>query len=249
MAGHSHWAGIKHRKGAQDAKRGKIFSKHAKAIITAARMGGDDPDMNLKLKYAIEKAKADNMPKDNIERAIKKGCGKLEDGSNFDELTYDGYGPSGVAIVVEALTDNRNRTGPEIKRIFEKKGGSLGEAGCVSWMFERKSSFFVKAEGLDEEQVMELVLELEAEDYQSEEDGFLILGNPKDFGRINKQLSEREYLTVDRSDITLIPKNTITLNKDNVSRVLALMEALDDHEDVQNCYANFEIPEDLMDQL
>jgi YebC/PmpR family DNA-binding regulatory protein len=249
MAGHSHWAGIKHRKGAQDAKRGKIFSKHAKAIITAARLGGDDPDMNLKLKYAIDKAKADNMPKDNIERAVKKGAGKLDDGSSFDELSYDGYGPAGVAIVVEALTDNRNRTGPEIKRIFEKKGGSLGEAGCVSWMFDRKSSFIVRAEGMDEDAVMEVVLEIDAEDYQAEGDTFVILGSPKDFGRIKKLLDDREDLTVERAEINLIPKNTITLNRDNVRQVLALMEALDDHEDVQNCYANFEIPEDLMDQL
>ncbi|MBU0754351.1 MAG: YebC/PmpR family DNA-binding transcriptional regulator, partial [Planctomycetes bacterium] len=151
MAGHSHWAGIKHRKGAQDAKKGKIFSKHAKAIMTAARLGGGDPEMNLRLKYAIDKAKADNMPKDNIERAVKKGSGDL-DGMTLAEVAYEGYGQGGIAVIAETLTDNRNRTGPEIKMIFEKKGGNIGEPGCVAWMFDRKSSFLVKAEGMDEDQ-------------------------------------------------------------------------------------------------
>lgn len=248
MAGHSHWAGIKHRKGAQDAKKGKIFSKHAKAIITAARMGGGDPEMNLSLKYAIEHAKADNMPKDNIERAVKKGSGELE-GANFDEVSYEGYGQAGVAIIAEALTDNRNRTGPEVKRIFEKKGGNMGEPGCVGWMFDRKSSFLVKGEGLTEDQLMEIVLEIEAEDYQEEGDKFLIYGSPTDFGRINNALSERDDLEVEQSEITLLPKNTVTVNVETARKLLALMEALDDHEDVQNCYANFEIPEELMDQI
>jgi YebC/PmpR family DNA-binding regulatory protein len=249
MAGHSHWAGIKHRKGAQDAKRGKIFSKHAKAIMTAARLGGGDPDMNLKLKYAIDKAKADNMPKDNIERAVKKGTGDL-DGSNLEEVSYEGYGQGGVAIIVETLTDNRNRTGPEIKRVFEKKGGNLGEPGCVSWMFDRKSSFLVKGENLDEEKLMETVLELEAEDYQAEGDKFLIIGSPTDFGRIGKLLVEREDLELEQSEITLIPKNTITLEDvEAAKKIIVLMEALDDHEDVQSCYANFEIPEEMMENL
>ncbi|MHC4943507.1 MAG: YebC/PmpR family DNA-binding transcriptional regulator [Planctomycetota bacterium] len=249
MAGHSHWAGIKHRKGAQDAKRGKIFSKHAKAIMTAARLGGGDPEMNLKLKYAIDKAKADNMPKDNIERAVKKGTGELE-GSSLEEVAYEGYGQGGVAIIVETLTDNRNRTGPEIKRTFEKKGGNLGEPGCVSWMFDRKSSFLVKGENLDEEALMEVVLELEAEDYQSEGDKFLIIGSPTDFGRIGKLLQEREGLELEQSEITLIPKNTITLEDVEVAKkIIVLMEALDDLEDVQSCYANFEIPEEMMGNL
>jgi YebC/PmpR family DNA-binding regulatory protein len=248
MAGHSHWAGIKHRKGAQDAKKGKIFSKHAKAIITAARVGGGDPEMNLSLKYAIDRAKADNMPKDNIERAVKKGSGELE-GANFDEVSYEGYGQGGVAIIAEALTDNRNRTGPEVKRIFEKKGGNMGEPGCVAWMFERKSSFLVKGEGLTEDQLMEIVLEIEAEDYQAEGDKYLIYGSPTDFGRINNALAERDDLEVEQSEITLLPKNTVTVDLEAARKLLALMEALDDHEDVQNCYANFEIAEELMDQI
>ncbi len=249
MAGHSHWAGIKHRKGAQDAKRGQIFSKHARAIITAAKMGGGDPEANLALKYAIERAKADNMPKDNIERAIKKATGQLDDGSNFESLTYEGFGPGGVAVIVETLTDNRNRTGPEIRRIFEKRGGNMGEAGCVSWMFDRKSSFLVKGEGLDEERVMELVLEIEAEDYREEGDGFMILGAPTDFARIKKLLEERSDLSLERAEITMMPKNTVKLDLDKARSVLALLEMLDDHEDVQNCYANFEIPDELMDQI
>ncbi len=249
MAGHSHWAGIKHRKGAKDAKKGKIFSKHAKAIITAARIGGGDPEMNLRLKYAIEKAKADNMPKDNIERAVKKGSGKLDGASTYSDLTYDGYGPGSVAIVVEALTDNRNRTGPEIKRIFEKKGGSLGEAGCVSWMFDKQSFFLVSGEGLDEDKLMEIVLEIEAEDYKKDGDRFIVFASPTDFGKINTALADRDDLSVEQAEITLVPKNTVVLDEEKVKKVLALMDALDDHEDVQNCYSNFEIPDELMDKL
>lgn len=248
MAGHSHWAGIRHRKGAQDAKRGKIFSKHARAIITAARLGGADLEMNLKLRYAVDKAKADNMPKDNIERAIKKGTGQME-GSDFTELTYEGFGPDGVAIITEALTDNRNRTGPEVRRIYEKKGGHVGDAGCVSWMFDRKASFLVKGEGLSEEALMEIVLEIEADDLNPEGDKYLILANPTDFGRIKNALEARDDLEVEQAEITMIPKNTVTLDLNQAKRVLALMEALDDHDDVQNCYANFEIPEELMKDL
>jgi YebC/PmpR family DNA-binding regulatory protein len=248
MAGHSHWAGIKHRKGAQDAKRGKIFSKHAKVIITAAKLGGGDPEMNLDLRYAIERAKAENMPKDKIERAIKKGTGKLE-GSDYTAISYEGYGPGGVAIIVETLTDNRNRTAPEIRRIFEKKGGNMGESGCVSWMFDQKSSFIVKAEGMNEDRLMELVLEIEAEDYQAEGDKYMILGSPTDFARIKNLLQTREDIELERAEITQIPKNTIKLDLEKAKSVLALMEMLDDHDDVQNCYANFEIPEELMDQI
>jgi len=248
MAGHSHWAGIKHRKGAQDKKRGKIFSKHAKAIIIAARMGGPDPDMNLRLKYAIEKSKADNMPKDNIERAVKKGAGKLE-GADYYELSYEGYGPEGVSIIAEALTDNRNRTAPEIRRIFEKKGGNMGDAGCVSWMFDKKSSFMIDPQGLSEDELMEIVLEIEAEDLQEEGDKFLIIGSPTDFGKIKSSLEEREDLKVETSDLTMIPKNLVTLSLENTRKALALMEVLDDHEDIQNCYANFVVPEEWLDQL
>jgi YebC/PmpR family DNA-binding regulatory protein len=248
MAGHSHWAGIKHRKGAQDAKRGKIFSKHAKAIITAAKIGGGDPDMNLDLRYAIERARADNMPKDNIERAVKKGTGKLE-GSDFAVLSYEGFGPGGVAVIVDVLTDNRNRTGPEIRRIFEKRGGNLGEAGCVSWMFDRKASFLVNAEGLTEDQLMEIVLEIEAEDYRAEGDEFMIFANPTDFARIRDRLEARKDIELERAEITQLPKTTVKLDVEKARSVLALLEMIDDHDDVQNCYANFEIPDELMDQL
>ncbi len=248
MAGHSHWAGIKHRKGAQDAKKGKIFSKHAKAIITAARLGGGDPEMNLRLKYAIEKAKADNMPKDNIERAVKKGTGELE-GSQFVELMYEGYAPGGVAVMIEALTDNRNRTAPEVRKILEKRGGNMGESGSVSWMFEKKASFLVKGENLDEETLMEAALELGADDMQEEGEAFLILAEPQEFGTINNALRGTEGISVEQAEITMIPKNSVMLDLDSAKTVLAVMEELDDHEDVQNVYANFEIPEELMDQL
>lgn len=248
MAGHSHWAGIKHRKGAQDAKKGKVFSKHAKAIITAARLGGGDPEMNLRLKYAIDKAKADNMPKDNIERAVKKGTGQLE-GADFVELMYEGYSVGGVAVMIEALTDNRNRTAPEIRKILEKRGGNMGESGSVSWMFEKKASFLVSGEELDEDILMEKALELGADDMQEEGDAFLILADPKEFGVINSGLIEADGINVERAEITMIPKNSVMLDLDAARTVLQVMEELDDHDDVQNVFANFEIPEGLMDQL
>jgi YebC/PmpR family DNA-binding regulatory protein len=248
MAGHSHWAGIKHRKGAQDAKRGKIFSKHAKAITTAARLGGGDPEMNLRLKYAIEKAKADNMPKDNIERAVKKGSGDLE-GENYVELMYEGFYPGGIAVMIEALTDNRNRTAPEIRKVFEKRGGNMGESGCVSWMFEKRATFLVSADGLDEDSAMELALDVGAEDFQEEGEGFLILADPTEFSVVRDGLEKADGVSIRRAEITMIPKDTITLDLDRARQVVALMEELDDHEDVQNVYANFEIPEEVVDQL
>jgi len=251
MAGHSHWAGIKHRKGAQDAKRGKIFSKHAKAIITAAKIGGSDPDMNLRLKYAIEKAKADNMPKDNIERSVKKGAGEL-DGSNYVELMYEGFYPGGIAVMIEALTDNRNRTAPEIRKIFEKRGGNMGESGSVGWMFQKKASFLVsdpEGKPLDEDWLMEQVLEMGAEDLQEEGDKFLILSDHTDYAVVKEALDKCEGLSVETAEITMIPNTMISLDLDKARKVLSLMEELDDHDDVQNVYANFEISEELMAQL
>jgi len=248
MAGHSHWAGIKHRKGAQDAKRGKIFSKHAKAIITAARLGGGDPEMNLRLKYAIERAKAENMPKDNIDRAVKKGSGELE-GVNYVELVYEGFYPGGIAVMIEALTDNRNRTAPEVRKIFEKRGGNMGESGAVSWMFQKKASFLVTGENLDETWLMEKVMDLSAEDLNEEGDGYQIIADPKDFAVVKEGLERCEEIQLERSEITMIPNTTVTLDLDKAQQVLALMEELDDHEDVQNVYSNFDIPEDLMQQL
>jgi len=204
--------------------------------------------MNLRLKYAIDKAKADNMPKENIDRAVKKGTGGLE-GENYAELMYEGFYPGGVAIMIEALTDNRNRTAPEIRKIFEKRGGTMGESGSVSWMFEKKASFLISGDGLDENSVMERALEVGAEDFQEEDDGYLILADPKDFAAVKEGLEAGEGIVLERSEITMIPKNTVTLDSEKASRVLALMEELDDHEDVQNVYANFEIPEDQMEGL
>ncbi len=248
MAGHSHWAGIKHRKGAQDAKKGKIFSKHAKVIITAARIGGGDPEMNLRLKYAIERARADNMPKDNIDRAVKKGTGELE-GESFVELMYEGIAPGGVAVMIEALTDNRNRTAPEIRKIFEKRGGTMGKSGSVSWMFQKKASFIVTGEDLDENTLMEKALEVGAEDLQEEGDGFMILADPADFATVKRELEQDEAITIERSEITMIPANPVVLDLDQARRVLAILEELDDHEDVQNVFANIEIPEKVVNQL
>jgi len=214
-------------------------------------LGGADPEMNLRLKYAIEKAKADNMPKDNIERAVKKGAGEL-DGSDYVELMYEGFYPGGIAVMIEALTDNRNRTAPEIRKIFEKRGGNMGESGSVGWMFQKKATFLVadpEGKPLDEDWLMEQVLDMGAEDLQEEGDKFLILSEPTDFAIVKEALDSCEGIAVETAEITMIPNTMIALNLDMARKVLSLMEELDDHDDVQNVYANFEISEELMDLL
>ena len=248
MSGHSHWAGIKYKKAAADAKRGKIWSKVARMIIVAAKQGGGDPAANLALRYAIDKAKAANMPKDTIEKAVKKGTGELE-GTSFEEVLYEGYGPNGVAIMVEALTDNRNRTGPEIKRIFEKHGGSLGTSGCVNWMFTKKGLITVNTAGADEEQLMEIALNAGADDMEAVGEVFEITCEPGAYEQLKQTLQDNEIVT-EVAEISMVPQNTIDIdNEQTAKRIISLMEAFDDHDDVQNAYANFDISEDVMARL
>lgn len=248
MSGHSHWSGIKHKKALVDAKRGKLWSKLARMIIVAAKDGGGDPSANLSLRYAIDKAKAANMPKDTIEKAIKKGTGDLG-GVSYEEVLYEGYGPSGVAVMVEALTDNRNRTAPEIKRIFEKHGGSLGTTGCVGWMFNKKGLITVGTSKIGEDDLMELALGAGAEDMRNTGEVYEITCDPGAYEELKKTLEAKE-IPMEVAEISMMPQTTIELSDAHVAgRVISLMEAFDDHEDVQNAYANFDIPEEVMDKL
>jgi len=248
MSGHSHWAGIKYKKAALDAKRGKVWSKVSRMIIVAAKQGGGDPSANLSLRYAIDKAKASNMPKDTIEKAIKKGTGELE-GTSFEEALYEGYGPNGVAIMVEALTDNRNRTGPEVKRLFEKHGGSLGTSGCVNWMFTKKGLITVSAENTDEEQLLEIALSSGAEDMQAVGEVFEITCEPGAYEELKKALQEKE-IPIEIAEISMVPQSTIDISDEHTARkIFSLMEAFEDHDDVQNTYANFDIPEEIIARI
>ena len=248
MSGHSHWAGIKYKKAAADAKRGKIWSKIARMIIVAAKSGGGDPAANLPLRYAIDKAKAANMPKDTIEKAIKKGTGDVE-GVTFEEVLYEGYGPSGVAIMIEALTDNRNRTTPEVKRVFEKHGCSLGTSGCVNWMFSKKGLITVNTASVGEEQLLEIALSAGADDMQTVGDVFEITCDPNAYEQLIKALQEKEIAT-EVAEISMVPQNTIEINDEQTAKkIISLMEAFEDHDDVQNTYANFDISEEIMARM
>ncbi|NUQ61960.1 MAG: YebC/PmpR family DNA-binding transcriptional regulator [Pirellulales bacterium] len=244
MAGHSHWAGIKHKKALIDAKRGKLWSKLSKAIIVAAKTGGGDLDMNIRLRAAVDAAKAVSMPKDNIARAIKKGTGEL-DGGNLDEIMYEGYGPGGVAVMCEVLTDNRNRTAPEIRKLFEMAGGKLGATGCVGWMFEKKGLFILSADKVDEDRLMEVSLEAGAEDIRRSGEKFEVFCPPDAYHAVGKALADAG-IEPEVSELSLQPINTVALDADSARKVLKLMEALDDHDDVQNVSSNFNIPEDVM---
>lgn len=247
MAGHSHWAGIKHKKALIDNKRGKLWGKLSKAIIVAAKMGGGDPEQNLRLRYAINDAKAGSMPKDTIARAIKKGTGELE-GTNLEELLYEGYGPAGVAILCDILTDNRNRTAGEVRKIFERADGKLGATGCVAWMFERKGLFLIDAAKTDEDTLMEIALEAGADDVKQIEDKFEVTCQVDGFGDISRALAESEIPT-EVGEITRIPTTTVDLDAENGRKVLNLLEQLDDHDDVQNVSANFNIPKETLAQI
>ena len=247
MAGHSHWANIAQKKSVIDKKRGKVWSKLSKAIILAAKMGGGDPATNLRLRYAINDAKAISMPKDNIERAIKKGTGELE-GGNLDEILYEGYGPGGVAVLCEILTDNRNRTAPEVRKIFEYAGGKLGATGCVAWMFDRKGLIIIEKEQSDEEKLMELALEAGADDVKTYDDSYEVIAEPDVFGAVCEALDTAGIATTSR-EITRIPKDTVDLDVDTARAVLKLMEGLDEHDDVQTVSANFNIPDEAMAEL
>lgn len=247
MAGHSHWANIAHKKSVIDAKRGKVWSKLSKAIIVAARDGGGDPGMNLRLRYAINDAKAISMPKDNIERAIKKGTGELEGGS-LDSVLYEGYGPGGVAVLCEILTDNRNRTAPEVRKIFEVAGGKLGATGCVAWMFDRKGLLVIERDQTDEESLLELAIEAGAEDVKTFDDSYEVISDPDAFGAVCEAIDAAEIATQSR-EITRIPQDTVDLDVETARSVLKMMEALDDHDDVQTVSANFNIPDEAMAEL
>ncbi len=246
MAGHSKWAQIKHKKAVVDAKRGKIFSKLAKEISVAAKLGGGDPSMNPRLRTAIEKAKEANMPQDNIKRAIQKGTGELP-GMAYEEAIYEGYGPGGVAMLIEVLTDNKNRTVSEIRHLLSKHGGSLGEAGCVSWIFEKKGLILVNKQTIDEDSLMAVALEAGAEDLKNDpkEENYEIITSADDFQAVKDAL-ESNNVQIVMAEITMLPKTQLSLEGDAAEKMLKLMEVLEDHDDVQNVYANFDLPEEVM---
>jgi len=247
MAGHSKWANIKHRKARQDQKRGKEWSKCARQIIVAARNGGGDPDTNLALRYAIDDAKAVNMPKDTIEKAVKKGTGELG-GENYEAATYEGYGPNGVAMFVEALTDNRNRTAGEIRSTFSKHGGNLGTDGSVAFMFNRRGLISVPKAAIGEEAIMDAALEAGAEDVADADDYWEIQTDPADFQQVREALMNRE-IPIETASLTMIPENTVLCTGNDAKKVLNLMDALEDNEDVQKVHANFEIPDEELAAL
>ncbi len=249
MAGHSKWANIRHKKARMDARKGKIFSKIAKEIIAAAREGGGNPDNNLRLRLAIEKARANDVPNENIERAIKRGTGELG-GVELEETVYEGYGPGGVAVMLEILTDNRNRTAAEIRHIFSKNGGNLGESGCVAWMFVKKGLIRVEVErsGLDEDQMLEVALEAGAEDMTMEDDVYEITTDPQDLASVHQEFMDRG-IPVEAAEVTMIPKSTVSVHGEEAKKVLKLMDALEEHDDVQNVYANFDIPDEVLASL
>ena len=248
MAGHSHWAGIKHKKAANDAKRGKVWSKIARMIIMAAKAGGGDPNQNLTLRYAIDKAKGANMPKDTIEKAVKKGTGELGD-INYEEVLYEGYAPGGVAIMVEGLTDKRTRTAPEIKKIFEKRGGSLGASGCVNWMFKKKGLLTVKSDAAEEEALMEIALTAGAEDFENIGEIYEITCEPDAYDDLKAALEENN-VPIESAELSMVPENTVPVTDVEVAkRILTLMDEFEDHDDVQEVYANFDIPDEVLSQI
>ena len=247
MSGHSKWSTIKHKKGAADARRGKIFTKIIKEITIAARMGGGDQTGNPRLRSAIQAAKAENMPKENIERAIKKGTGELP-GVSYEEATFEGYGPGGVAVLVEILSDNRKRTVADIRHIFSKNAGNLGEAGCVSWMFDKKGLIVFEKDKVDEEKLMDLALEAGAQDVQETDKEYEVITEPADFERLKKQLDGAK-LTPTYAEISMVPQSTVRLTGKEAQQMLRLMESLEDSEDVQHVYANFDIPDEEMEKV
>ena len=242
MSGHSKWSTIKRKKGATDAKRGKIFTKLAKEIIVAARLGGGDINMNPRLRAAVADARTENMPKDNIERAIKKGTGELE-GQSYEEVIYEGYGTGGVAVLVESVTDNKNRTVSDIRYIFSKNGGNMGENGCVAWLFDKKGLITVDKKAVNEEKLMDIALEAGAEDVREQEEEYEVVTPASDFEAVKKALDDQKvpYLA---AEITMLPKTTVQIEDEKqAQQVLRLMEALEDYDDVQHAYANFDIPD------
>ncbi len=239
MAGHSKWANIRHKKAAQDAKRGKVFTKVIKELMISAKNGGSDPDANPRLRQAISTAKAANMPNDTMTRAIQKGAGELE-GATYKETTYEGYGPGGVAIMMDVMTDNKNRTVAEIRHIMNKYGGNLGENGSVEWMFEKSGQITLSANGHDEDVVLEEALEAGAEDFYISDREFIITASPADTVDVAETLGSKGYSVVS-STVEMVPKNTVKVEGNDVKRLITLMDYLEDHDDIQNIYSNFEI--------
>ncbi len=246
MSGHNKWSTIKHKKGAADAKRGKIFTKLIKEITVAAKLGGGDPDGNPRLRAAVDKAKSENMPKDNIERAIKKGTGEME-GVTYEEITYEGYGPGGVAVLVEVMTDNRNRTVSDVRSIFTKCNGNMGETGCVSWMFDKKGLLVFSKEA-DFEKLFEAALEAGAEDVTDEDEQIEVLTDPSNFIDVRETL-EKAGFKYESAEVTMIPQTMIKLEGKPAESMLKLMERLEDNDDVQNVYANFDISAEEMERM
>jgi YebC/PmpR family DNA-binding regulatory protein len=249
MSGHSKWSSIKHKKGVADARRGKLFSKLARAIIVAAREGGPDPAGNLALQNAIEKARAASMPKDNIERAIARGSGAAGDASAFEHVTYEGYAPGGIAVFVEALTDNRNRTASEVRHLFAKNDGSLGESGSVAWLFERRGLVLVQADGTDEDELTLAAAEGGADDVERDGSSFRVTSAPESLHTVRRALEEAG-LAVESADVTMLPKTTVEVEEEtSAKKILRLMDALEDNDDVQDVYANFDIPERVLEAV
>ena len=249
MSGHSKWSSIKHKKGAADAKRGKLFSKLSRAIIVAAKEGGPDPSGNLALQNAIEKAKSYSMPKDNIDRAIAKGSGAEADGSQFETIVYEGYGPSGVAVIVEALTDNRNRTASDVRHTFAKNDGNLGTSGAVAWLFERRGIVLVPADGVDEDALTLAAAEGGAEDVMLDGSSYQVLSAPEDLTAVREAIEDAGF-SIDSAELTMLPKTTIeVVDESDAKKVLRLMDQLEDNDDVQDVYANFDIPEQVLEAV
>lgn len=244
MSGHSRWAGIKHKKAAVDVQKGKIFTKLIREITVAVRQSGDNVDSNHRLRKSIEEARSYNMPADNIKRAIQRGTGELP-GVSYEECVYEGYGPGGVAVMVKVLTDNKNRITSELRKIFSKNGGNLGEAGCVNWIFSQKGLILISKKRINEEDLMVLVLESGAEDIQTDDENYQIITSPTDFERVKKTI---EKIGIEKSEITMIPQTYVKLNDGEAERMLRLMNELDDNEDVQAVFANFDIPDEIIEK-
>jgi YebC/PmpR family DNA-binding regulatory protein len=248
MSGHSKWSTIKRKKGAIDSKRGKIFTKLIKEITLAARLGGGDIEGNARLRSAVMAAKEENMPKDNIDRAIKKGTGELAGGAAYEEVTYEGYGPAGVAVIVEVMTDNKNRTVAEIRHVFSKHGGNLGENGCVAWMFDKKGSIVLDKKTVAEDELMEVGLEAGADDVRDQGTEWEVVTEPAAFEAVKRAIEQKGWRYLE-ARVGMIPQTTIKLEAGKAEQMLRLMEKLEDNDDVQNVYANFDISDEVMEKL
>ena len=245
MSGHSKWASIKHKKAANDAKRGKLFTKLLKEVSVAARNGGGDPEMNPRLRTAMQTAKAANVPNDTIDRAVLKGTGELE-GINYEEVVYEGYGPKGVALIIEVLTDNKNRSVSDLRNILDRNGGSMGERGCVSWMFEKRGLILVEKSSIDEDELFLIAAEAGAEDLETQGGQIQIISPFEDFELVRLAIQESQA-SIALAEITMVPQTTVALDEKQAEQMIRLMDSLDDNDDVQKVYANFDIPDDILE--